>query len=142
MGNITTKDIGDTQQKVGEVGATIGVVTATIFGVILILIGIGAIIMAFIPMSTCLDNGINCITDDQCVGEDKCDHNTGKCVTCDGKKTKHYWFIGLGIFLIAIAIGMMWFSRWWSHYSHTNRTAAQIGAVGMEVGWLRDIFHH
>jgi hypothetical protein len=141
MGNVSTKDIGNTQQKIGQVGASINVVMSTIFGSIFILLGIGAIIMAFIPTSFDTETNLPCTNDKDCVNDDTCNNNTKKCTT-HGKKTKHYWLILLGISFILGAVFIIWFSHWWKSYTKTNRTAAQIGAVGMEVGWLQDIFQH
>lgn len=140
MGNISAKDVGDTQQKVGEVGATVGVVMSTIIGVIMILFGIGLCIAAFIPLTMSEGTSKPCHDTSDCVGGDTCDHESGYCMK-KAKKSKHYILLVPGIIFILLAILIMWGSRWWSNYAHHNRTAAQIGGTALEFDMLSNLFN-
>ena len=141
MGQVSAKDIGDTQQSIGKVGAKVGVITSTVLGVIFILIGIGFCIAAFIPMEISSSTNRPCQYDKDCIGDDTCDHDSGKCMKKETKKKKHYWFLIPGVILIGLAIFIIWFSRWWNTYAQHSRGAAQVGAMGMEAAFLHNILH-
>lgn len=145
MGNALSssnvKAIGDTQQSIGEVSATISKVTGTIFGSIMIIIGIILCIVAFIPISDTSTNIQDCKEDADCVNK-KCNKSVGKCYNSSTPttKVKHYYFIIIGVIVMIIGGLIIWWVNWWSAYAHSNRTAAQIGAVGMEANLLHNIF--
>lgn len=51
-------------------------------------------------------------------------------------KVKHTWLL-LFLLLIPLAVLIVIFSKWWKHYVHTNRTAAQVGGTLFELNTLK-----
>lgn len=111
---IFSKSFGKTQQKIGEVSGSIGKVFGTIGGIVMILIGIGICISAFVLKEP----------------DDKKDKD----------KKRPYILLIPGIACILMGIFVIWFSFWWNKLVHTNKTAAQIGAVGMEIDLVSKLF--
>lgn len=152
MGNITGKDIGDFQAGVGQVDSEIGVVMSYIAAVFFIILGIVMVIYALIPTKS-----MGCTTwEEQEAKEHACTGLPGtsssqickdatkalkhKEAICN-KKTRKYWFL-LGILFIPLAIFIVWYAKWWNHFTHTNRTAAQIGGTMAEANIISNMFHH
>ena len=125
--------LGDFQANVGKFSADIGLIISYIIAGILIIIGIVLAIIAFIPQKPG-----DCNKDDICKTLGKtsndCKEETNRC----NKKKPHYmllWFL----ILIPTGIIIVLFSRWWKHYVHTNRTAAQVGGTLFEINTVRDL---
>lgn len=150
MGNITTKSVGDFQANVGIFSANIGVIISYITAVILILLAICLAIAAFVPMKPwdCKDlNNLKQIKKTDCKNlqvpqlykDAQNDYNKEKkrCNT----KVKQTWLLWF-LLLIPLAIIMVIFSRWWKHYVHTNRTAAQVGGTLFELNTLKNFIRN
>ncbi len=125
--------LGDFQANVGKFSADMGLIVSYIIAGILILIAIVLAIFAFIPTKPS-----DCDKDDICKTFDAqsmdCTEETDRC----NKKKPHYmllWFL----ILIPIGIIIVLFSKWWKHYVHTNRTAAQVGGTLFEINTARDL---
>ena len=110
-----------------------GLIVSYIIAGILILIAIVLAIFAFIPTKP-----RDCDKDDICktysAQSIDCKEETDRC----NKKKPHYillWFL----ILIPIGIIIILFSKWWKHYVHTNRTAAQVGGTLFEINTARDL---
>ena len=122
MGNITGKQVGDFQANVGKTSADIGVFVSYITAGILTLIAIGLAIAAFIPMKPF-----------------GCDDDSGdpqekqRC----SKKTQQFWLLWF-LFLIPIAVLIVFGSKWWDNFVHHNKTGAQIGGTMFELNTLKD----
>ena len=140
--------IGDFQANVGNVSADVGVVAAYVMAVILIIVGIVMGIMALIPTSP-----INCDIDQlRTQASFQCTPPVISQVNCDmanktlaqeqqrcSIKRRNLWLL-LGLLLIPLAIGLVWYSRWWMHLVHTNRGAAQVGGAMAEINIAESIF--
>lgn len=150
MGNITTKSVGNFQANVGIFSADIGVIISYITAVILILIAIGLAISAFVPMKPwdCEDlDDLKQTMLTECpspqlpqVCEDaKTNYNNEKkrCNT----KVKQTWLLWF-LLLIPLAVIIVIFSRWWKHYVHTNKTAAQVGGTLFELNTLKNFMRN
>lgn len=125
--------LGDFQANVGKFSADMGLIVSYIIAGILILIAIVLAIFAFIPTKPG-----DCDKDDICktfgAQSSDCKEETDRC----NKKKPHYmllWFL----ILIPIGIIIVLFSKWWKHYVHTNRTAAQVGGTLFEINTARDL---
>lgn len=149
MGNITTKSVGDFQENVGIFSADIGVIISYITAGILIIIAIGLAIAAFVPMKPwdCKDlddlkqlrqNEIAMCTPpvNQKICKDaQNDYNNEK-KRCD-TKVKQTWLLWF-LLLIPLAVLIVIFSKWWDHYVHTNKTAAQVGGTLFELNTFKN----
>lgn len=152
MGNSATKSIGDFQANVGTVSSDLSLMVTYIFAGILILIAIGLAITALIPMKPwdCIDlgvlkNNVNFNCDNQTVaqfGQKACDdakeaynNEQDRCNT-PVRQTWLLWFL----FLIPLAVIIIFVNRWWNHLVHTNKTAAIIQGTGFELQTARNIF--
>lgn len=144
MGNLNTKDIGDTQESVGKVGAEVNMIGAYFIAAIMILFAIAAAIMAFIPT-----NSVNCDKDQQQVdflcnepvlAQDQCDNAKIKLASdkCS-VKTKKYALLFF-LLLIPLALFIVWYAKWWKNMVYTNRTAAEIGGAATEVSIFNGLF--
>lgn len=159
MGNITTKSVGDFQANVGIFDADINVIISYFIAGILIITAIVLAILAFIPMkpwncgdlSAQKDNvdflcskQINPITgvpmpilDPEACHEAQqaYDNEKTRCNT----NTKHTWLLWF-LFLIPLAVLIVFGMKWWDNLVHKNRTAAQIGGTMFELQTAKDIF--
>ena len=144
MGNLNTKDIGDTQESVGKVGAEVNMIGAYFVATIMILFAIVGSIMAFVPI-----NSINCDNDQQQVDficsepvfdQNQCD-NAKKTLAADkcSIKTRKYYLL-LFLLLIPLALFIVWYAKWWKNMVYTNRTAAEIGGAATEVSIFNGLF--
>jgi len=140
--------IGDFQANVGKASADVGVVGAYVMGSILIIIGIVMGIMALIPRSptNCdVENSrrqasfqctppvvsqINCVRATKTLAQEQ--------QRCSSKR-RNLWLL-LGLLLIPLAMGLVWYSRWWRHLVHHNRGAAQVGGAMAEINIAESIF--
>jgi hypothetical protein len=123
-----------------------------IFAGIIILIAIGLAIASFVPMKPwdCIDLDIlkqnknsSCEfakKDDQF--QQDCDKDTknynkelDRCNT-PVRQTWLLWFL----FLIPLAVIIIFVNRWWNHLVHTNKTAAIVQGTGFEIQTARNIF--
>ena len=146
MGNITTKSVGNFQANVGIFSADIGVIISYVTAGILILVAIGLAITAFVPMKPwdCDDlkqlrqNEIVMCTPpvDQKICNDAKDE-IKRCNT-NVKQTWLLWFL----LLIPLAVLIVLFSKWWDHYVHTNKTAAQVGGTLFELNTLKNFMRN
>lgn len=125
--------LGDFQANVGKFSADMGLIVSYIIAGILTLIAIILAIFAFIPTKPG-----DCDKDDICkmngAQSSDCKDEIDRC----NKKKPHYillWFL----LLIPIGIIIVLFSKWWKHYVHTNRTAAQVGGTLFEINTARDL---
>jgi len=132
MGNITGKQVGDFQANVGKTSADIGVFVSYITAGILTLIAIGLAIAAFIPMKPfgCEDDPIECQNDPH---SSECTDEKQRC----SKKTQQFWLLWF-LFLIPIAVLIVFGSKWWDNFVHHNKTGAQIGGTMFELNTLKD----
>ena len=150
MGNITTKSVGNFQANVGIFSADIGVIISYVTAVILILIAIGLAIAAFVPMKPwdCTDlDDLKQTMKTECPNpqfpkvckDAQTDYNNEKkrCNT----KVKQTWLLWF-LLLIPLAVLIVIFSRWWKHYVHTNRTAAQVGGTLFELNTLKNFIRN
>lgn len=150
MGNITTKSVGDFQANVGIFSADIGVIISYVTAGILILVAIGLAIAAFVPMKPwdCgdLDNLKQTMLTDcrspqfsQVCKDAQNDYNNEKkrCNT----KVKQTWLLWF-LLLIPLAVLIVIFSKWWDHYVHTNKTAAQVGGTLFELNTLKNFMRN
>jgi hypothetical protein len=158
MGNITTKSVGDFQAKVGKVSGDIGVIISYITAGILILTAIGLAIAAMIPMKprNCTKDHLNQLAQNEkmsCTpqsppitspifgpGTQACNEATqdyGDEQKRCGTKVKQTWLLWF-LLLIPLAVIIVVISRWWNHFMHTNKTAAQIGGTMFELNTLKD----
>lgn len=152
MGNSATKSIGDFQANVGTVSSDLSLMVTYIFAGIIILIAIGLAITALIPMKPwdCIDlgvlkNNVNFNCDNQTVaqfGQKACDdaqkaydNEQDRCNT-PVRQTWLLWFL----FLIPLAVIIIFVNRWWNHLVHTNKTAAIVQGTGFELQTARNIF--
>lgn len=146
MGNLA-KSVGNFQANVGIFSADIGVIISYITACILILIAIGLAITAFVPMKPwdCesnedLQNDINKFCKNK---QDKslicidARENLTRCNT----KVKQTWLLWF-LLLIPLAILIVIFSKWWKHYVHTNKTAAQVGGTLFELNTLKNFMRN
>jgi len=150
MGNITTKSVGNFQANVGTVSSDIGVMISYVVAVILIITAIGFAILSFIPMKPgdCEDlNTLKSNLDYSCsssfnaipeVCEDAKKEYQEESQRCN-TKTKPTWLL-LFLLLIPLAVLIVFFSKWWNHYVHTNKTAAQIGGTLFELQTMKNLF--
>lgn len=150
MGNITTKSVGDFQANVGIFSADIGVIISYITAGILILIAIGLSITAFVPMKPWNCGDLDYLKQTM---QHEC-HNQPFHELCNDAKTDYYnekkrcntkvkqtwllWFL----LLIPLAVLMVIFSKWWDHYVHTNKTAAQVGGTLFELNTLKNFMQN
>ena len=146
MGNTTTKSVGDFQANVGIFSADIGVIISYVTAGILILIAIGLAITALIPMKPwdCenqqeLNSDIqsNCGQDESSIFCKNAQEENNRCNT----KIKHLWLLWF-LLLIPLAVLIVLFSKWWDHYVHTNRTAAQVGGTLFELNTLKNFMRN
>lgn len=146
MGNTTTKSVGDFQANVGIFSADIGVIISYVTAGILILIAIGLAITALIPMKPwdCenqqeLNSDIqsNCGQDESSILCKNAQEENNRCNT----KIKHLWLLWF-LLLIPFAVLIVLFSKWWDHYVHTNRTAAQVGGTLFELNTLKNFMRN
>ena len=149
MGNTTTKSIGDFQANVGIFSADLSVMISYITAAILVIIAIGLGITAFIPMKPwdCGDldskkKFMNEVCDnyqDPTCKDAKQDYNDEKerCNT----KVKNTWLLWF-LLLIPLAVLIIVFSKWWDHYVHTNKTAAQVGGTLFELNTLKNFIRN
>ena len=151
MGNITTKSVGDFQANVGIFSADIGVIISYVTAGILILVAIGLAIAAFVPMKPwdCKDlDDLKQEMQTKCLApqipqvicnDAKTDYNheNKRCNT----KVKQTWLLWF-LLLIPFAVLMVIFSRWWKHYVHTNKTAAQVGGTLFELNTLKNFMRN
>lgn len=123
MGNITGKQVGNFQANVGKTSADIGVFVSYITAGILTLIAIGLAITAFIPMKPfgCDDDSIDPQEKQRC-----------------SKKIQHFWLLWF-LFLIPIAVLIVFGSKWWDNFVHNNNTAAQFSALDTEATFASNI---
>ena len=131
---VKMNDIGNFQANVGIVSSDIGVIISYITAGFLIIFSIGMAIAAFVPMKP-LDCE-NPIPECNVSGfENQCEQEKKRCNT---KTTNHnfLWFL----LLIPLAIIIVLFSKWWNHYVHTNKTAAQIGGTMAEIDMVKSLF--
>lgn len=163
MGNSATKSIGDFQANVGTVTSDLSLMVTYIFAGIIILIAIGLAITALIPMKPwdCIDLGalknnvnFNCDTPPITPGgspiplpldpkackdaQDAYNNEQDRCNT-PVRQTWLLWFL----FLIPLAVIIIFVNRWWNHLVHTNKTAAIVQGTGFELQKLqtaRNIF--
>ena len=146
MGNITTKSVGDFQANVGIFSADIGVIISYVTAGILILIAIGLAITALVPMKpwNCEDQQeLNSDIQSNC-GQDKssimCKNAIEENKRCN-TKIKHLWLLWF-LLLIPLAVLIVIFSKWWDHYVHTNKTAAQVGGTLFELNTLKNFMRN
>ena len=146
MGNITTKSVGDFQANVGIFSADIGVIISYVTAGILILIAIGLAITALVPMKpwNCEDQQeLNSDIKSNC-GQDKssimCKNAIEENKRCN-TKIKHLWLLWF-LLLIPLAVLIVIFSKWWDHYVHTNKTAAQVGGTLFELNTLKNFMRN
>lgn len=146
MGNTTTKSVGDFQANVGIFSADIGVIISYVTAGILILIAIGLAITALIPMKPwdCEDQQelnsdiqSNCGQDESSILCKNAQEENNRCNT----KIKHLWLLWF-LLLIPLAVLIVLFSKWWDHYLHTNRTAAQVGGTLFELNTLKNFMRN
>ena len=146
MGNTTTKSVGDFQANVGIFSADIGVIISYVTAGILILIAIGLAITALIPMKPwdCEDQQelnsdiqSNCGQDESSILCKNAQEENNRCNT----KIKHLWLLWF-LLLIPLAVLIVLFSKWWDHYVHTNRTAAQVGGTLFELNTLKNFMRN
>jgi hypothetical protein len=146
MGNTTTKSVGDFQANVGIFSADIGVIISYVTAGILILIAIGLAITALIPMKPwdCEDQQelnsdiqSNCRQDKSSILCKDAQEENNRCNT----KIKHLWLLWF-LLLIPLAVLIVLFSKWWDHYVHTNRTAAQVGGTLFELNTLKNFMRN
>ena len=151
MGNITTKSVGDVQANVGIFSADIGVIISYVTAGILILVAIGLAITAFVPMKPgdCDDLDYlkqtmetKCTTPpvDQKLCKDAQNDYTNENKRCN-TKVKQTWLLWF-LLLIPLAVLIVLFSKWWDHYVHTNRTAAQVGGTLFELNTLKNFMRN
>lgn len=145
MGNITTKSVGDFQANVGIFSADIGVIISYVVAGILILVSIGLAITALVPMKpwNCEDQQeLN--SDINNCGQDKtsimCKDAIEENKRCN-TKIKHLWLLWF-LLLIPLAVLIVIFSKWWDHYVHTNKTAAQVGGTLFELNTLKNFMRN
>ena len=149
MGNISGKDVGNFQAGVGKVDSQIGVVMSYVGATIFIILGIIMVIYAFIP-TTPLDcdtvaetNAVflECTNNPNSTNCKQAESSLkAKQVHCNVKK-RNYWFLLGGLF-IPFAVFIVWYAKWWNNFTHTNKTAAQIGGTMAEANMLSDIFNN
>ena len=146
MGNITTKSVGDFQANVGIFSADIGVIISYVTAGILILIAIGLAITALVPMKpwNCEDQQeLNSDIKSNC-GQDKssimCKNAIEENKRCN-TKIKHLWLLWF-LLLIPLAVLIVIFSKWWDHYVHSNKTAAQVGGTLFELNTLKNFMRN
>jgi len=146
MGNTTTKSVGDFQANVGIFSADIGVIISYVTAGILILIAIGLAITAFVPMKpwNCEDQQelnsdiqSNCKLDKTSIMCKDAIEENKRCNT----KIKHLWLLWF-LLLIPFAVLIVVFSKWWDHYVHTNKTAAQVGGTLFELNTLKNFMRN
>lgn len=142
---ITGKDVGDFQAGVGQVGSQIGVIMSYVGATLLILVAIGMAIFALTPtppmgcntdaeraaMAACVVLGQSCKQAQEALAD--------KQALC-AKKTRKYWFL-LGVLLIPLAVFIVWYAKWWNNFTHTNRTAAQVGGGIAEVNIVENMLN-
>ena len=146
MGNLV-KSVGNFQANVGIFSADIGVIISYVTAGILIIVAIGLAITAFVPMKPW-----NC--DDQQELNDNiktfCGNGQDKSIQCsDAKdenkrcntKVKQTWLLWF-LLLIPLAVLIVIFSKWWDHYVHTNKTAAQVGGTLFELNTLKNFMRN
>ena len=108
----------------------------------MIIVGIVICVFAFIPtkLTTESGSGWRCDHDTQCVSPEVCKNN--KCVKDETDKTasKHYWFVVIGLGIIALAIFFMWLSRWWRNKMKDDRGLQQVGGIMLEADILSNMF--
>ena len=146
MGNTTTKSVGDFQANVGIFSADIGVIISYVTAGILILIAIGLAITALIPMKPwdCEDQQelnsdiqSNCGQDESSILCKNAQEENNRCNT----KVKQTWLLWF-LLLIPLAVLIVLFSKWWDHYVHTNKTAAQVGGTLFELNTLKNFMRN
>ena len=144
MGNITTKSVGNFQANVGIFSADIQVIISYITAGILILVAIGLAIRAFIPIKplNCKDeNELDKDIIQNCNEPEKspilCQDAQSEKKRCNTKE-KPIWLLWF-LLLIPLAVIIVLFSRWWDHYVHSNRTAAQVGGTLFELNTLKNL---
>jgi len=151
MGNITTKSVGDVQANVGIFSADIGVIISYVTAGILIIVAIGLVITAFVPMKPwdCKDLDdlkqkmeTKCTTPpvDQKICKDAQNDYTNEKKRCN-TKVKQTWLLWF-LLLIPLAVLIVIFSKWWDHYVHTNKTAAQVGGTLFELNTLKNFMRN
>ena len=146
MGNITTKSVGNFQANVGIFSADIGVIISYVTAGILILVAIGLAIAAFVPMKPgdCDDlkqlkqNKIAMCTPP--VDQKICNDAKDEIKRCN-TKVKQTWLLWF-LLLIPLAVLIVLFSKWWDHYVHTNKTAAQVGGTLFELNTLKNFMRN
>ena len=150
MGNITTKSVGDIQANVGTVSSDISLMVTYIFAGILILLAIGLAIASFVPMKPWDCEDLDDLRTQATIAcnypqvpqpflckeaQDAYNKEQERCNT-PVKQTWLLWFL----FLIPLAVIIIFVSRWWNHLVHTNKTAAIIQGTGFELQTARNIF--
>ena len=150
MGNITTKSVGNFQANVGIFSADIGVIISYVTAGILILVAIGLAITAFVPMKPwdCTDlDDLKQTMETECqnpqfpkVCKDAQNDYTNEKKRCN-TKVKQTWLLWF-LLLIPLAVLIVIFSRWWDHYVHTNKTAAQVGGTLFELNTLKNFMRN
>ena len=150
MGNIT-KSVGDFQANVGIFSADIGVIISYVTAGILILIAIGLAITALIPMKPwdckdlddlkqTMETECNTTLVDPKICKDAQNDYTNEKKRCN-TKIKHLWLLWF-LLLIPLAVLIVIFSKWWDHYVHSNKTAAQVGGTLFELNTLKNFMHN
>lgn len=147
MGNVTTKSVGNFQANVGKVSADISVIISYVIAGILVLTAIGFTIIALIPMSPwdCEDlddlkqtKDRICNTNPQspiCIKSQNDYNKENKRCNTKVRHTALLWVL----LLIPLAVFIVFFSKWWDKYVHTNKTAAQIGGTLFELNTLGNL---
>ena len=143
MGNITTKSVGNFQANVGIFSADIGVIISYVTAGILIIVAIGLAITAFVPMKPWNCDDLKQLRQNeivQCIPPPAdpriCNDAKDEIKRCN-TKVKQTWLLWF-LLLIPLAVLIVIFSRWWKHYVHTNRTAAQVGGTLFELNTLKN----
>jgi len=122
MGNTTAKQVGNFQADVGKADATMSVIGAYFFAVILIFIAIVLAIMAFIPSPS-----------PTCIPENEPDK---KC-----PKKRNYALL-LGLFLIPLAVLIVYAAKYWSNLVHNNKNVAIADGTMAEANWFSNMFNN
>ena len=122
MGNTTTKQVGNFQADVGKADATMGVIGAYFMAVILIVIALVLAVMAFVPSSS-----------PTCIPENEPNHNCPK---------KRNYALLLGLFLIPLAVLIVYGAKYWSNLVHHNKNVAIADGTMAEANWLSNMFNN
>jgi len=56
-------------------------------------------------------------------------------------KVKQTWLLWF-LLLIPLAVLIVIFSKWWDHYVHSNKTAAQIGGTIFELNTVKNFMRN